>query len=58
MGIIVVVRGEISRRQLKTLVKSKEQLASNKINEQLAAVIRIQSGKVSVQHFSNLCCGI
>ncbi|XP_019183419.1 PREDICTED: myosin-2 [Ipomoea nil] len=56
-GVITLqsfVRGENARRQFNT---SKEQLASNKIDEQLVAVIRIQSairGCLARKHVSSL----
>lgn len=42
----VVVRGEIARRQYKDTLKSKRRVANKENDEQLVAVVQIQSGKV------------
>lgn len=47
---IVVVRGEIARRQYKDSLESKPKVAKKENDEQLVAVVQIQSGKVFLRH--------
>lgn len=48
---LVVVRGEIARRQYNASLESKRKAANKENDKQLVAVVQIQSGKV-------ICIGI
>ena len=43
---LAVVRGEIARKEYDVLVNLSKQVAESKFEEQLVAVVQIQSGKL------------